>query len=121
MLKKTLWFLCLFLCSMLNLYMMHRFQAWEGIFELGGNDVSWARAWFSILLDVTVLFALSLPLTGFRLRGSLLLFFYLSLALALCNVLYGRFFHLYFSPLLLLEWRNASDSSLITTVLAGAQ
>ena len=25
------------------------------------------------------------------------------------------------SPLLLLEWRNASDSSLITTVLAGAQ
>ena len=121
MLKKILWFLCLFLCSMLNLYMMHRFQAWEGIFELGGNDVSWARAWFSILLDVTVLFALSLPLTGFRLRGSLLLCFYLSLALALCNVLYGRFFHLYFSPLLLLEWRNASDSSLITTVLAGAQ
>lgn len=121
MLKKSLWFICLFLCSMINLYMMHRFQAWEGLIELGGNDISWGQAWFSILLDVTVLFTLSLLLCGFRLRGSLLLCFYLSLALALCNVLYGRFFHLYFSPLLLLEWKNASDSSLVSTVLAGAQ
>ena len=117
--KKALWFICLFAVSMLNLYMMHRFQAWEGIFELGSSDTSWAHVWLSILFDCTVLFFVSLPFCGFRVRGSLLMSFFLTLILCFLNVQYGRHFHLYFSPLLLLEWQNVGDSTLVKTVVSG--
>lgn len=117
--SKFSWaFVLLLTLSMVNLMMMHFLQQREGILEAGLVRVSWVNCLISCLLDVTVLYLLSLLVMLLNRSRALALTFVLTWLISIFNVFYGRFFGAYLPLTAVTEVRNLTDGSLLSATFA---
>ena len=112
-------FVLLLTFSMVNLMMMHFLQQREGILEAGLVRVSWVNCLISCLLDVTVLYLLSLLVMLFNRTRALAMTFVLTWLISFLNVFYGRFFGTYMPLTAVTEVRNLTDGSLLGAAFSG--
>ena len=117
-LRKNYCFLLLFSFSMLNmLYMHYQFLTSIGVdFYLAKTSV--LDNFLAVLLDVTVVFLLSLLFFWGRVKASLTVTFILTLILSFSNIIYSRFFGQYLTFSAIGQAGNMNDNVVIQSILS---
>lgn len=114
-------FLVLFMMSIVNLLFVHYYFLQTIALEVDCFKTSYCDNLIACLLDVSFILAIVWVLTLRRLRASLAITFFITLAWSFCNVFYARFFHQYLSWSSIGEAGNLTDSIVIDSMMAGFQ
>lgn len=111
-------FMILFMLSILNmLYMHYQFFFSYGL-EFYFSKTSVIDNFLAVLLDVTVIFLISLLLSWGRVKVSLTITFFITLFLSFSNIVYSRFFGQYLTFSAIGQAGNLNDNVVINSLLA---
>ena len=111
-------FLILFIMSVLNLLFVHHYFLQTIDLEVECFKSSLFDNLIACLLDVTVIYFISLLITLRRVRASLAITFTITLIWSFANAFYARFFHQYLNWSSMGQAGNLSDTSVINSMLA---
>ena len=114
--RKFLW---LFVLSVVNLLLMHWQLALTVEFEYPFRADAIYSNIFASLIDTTVFFFIGLLVTWGRVKPALLITFVCTLFLALCNVVYARYFDHYIPLLAITQIGNLNDGEVLKCILMG--
>ena len=118
LLRNNYFCLILFMFSMLNLlYMHYQFLFTYGL-EFYFYKTSVLDNFLAVLLDVSIIFLLSLFLSWGRMKVSLTITFIISLLLSFSNIVYSRFFGQYLSFSAFGQAGNLNDNVVIKCILS---
>ena len=107
-----------FFMSVINMLYMH-YQILNTVgLEFYFAKTSCLDNFLAVLLDVTVIFSISLLLTWGRMKTSVLLTFFITLFLSFANVFYSRFFGQYLSLSAVGQAGNLNDKVVIMSMLS---
>lgn len=112
-------FLLLFILSLVNLLLMHWQLVLTVEFEYPFRADAIYSNIFACLIDTTVFFFIGLLVTWGRVKPSLLITFVCTMFLALCNVVYARFFDHYLPVLAVTQVGNLNDGEVLRCILRG--